>query len=173
LSAKSRKERLIRLLDLQDPEDARNRCQKYLAKKDVEMDLEALESVVDDKKVWNRCIEPWMRKTMRRIKDAPSESDREAFVEWMNDIVYFLQKHVAPWRLFKRIGTKNFLFQIKVAGFRHEDEAADEDFVSDTIGNIPSDKTYGPFGDLVVNSNGYEWKISGYETNATYMTDGL
>lgn len=173
LTAKSRKELMIRLLDLQAPSDARSRCQKYLNKNDIEMELEALEKVVDDDKVWNRCIEPWMRKTMRKVRKAPKESEREDFVEWLTDTVYFLQKHVAGWRLFKRIGTKNFLFQIKVAGFRHEDEAADEEFVSDTIGNFPEDKTYGPFGDLVVNSNGYEWKISDFETNARYFGDGL
>lgn len=164
---------MVKLLSLQDPSDARKRCLKYLDKKDIEYELESLEKVVDDDKVFHRCIEPWMRKTMRKVRRAPSEGDKEKFVEWMNDTVYFVQKHIAPWRMFNEIGTKNFLYQIKVAGFRHEDEAADEEFVSDTIGNYPEDKSYGPFGDLVVNSNGFEWKISEYESNAKYFGEGL
>jgi hypothetical protein len=178
---KSRQELMLNLLDWVNPEDFRRRCRNYFSDHGIEPELEAFEKIDDAKmssKIWNRCIQPWMRKVMRHVEDAPPRDQKEKYTEWLSTTVYLVNKHLDVSRFLNRVGKENFFFQVRVSGFRKGDESASNkdnqtDYVTDTIGTVLSPISLGPFSDLKVYTNGVEWNVSDYELQARYFGDGL
>jgi hypothetical protein len=175
---KSRQQLLLNLLDLVDKGDFKRRCRKYFEDKNIEPELEAFEQIEDPKKVWNRCIQPWMRKVMRHVRKAPPRDRKETYTEWLSTTMYIINRHLDISQFLKRIGNQNFFFQVRVSGFRKGDENAtnkngETDYLTDTIGTIQSPISLGPFRDLSVYSGGREWQISDYELQARYFGEGL
>lgn len=180
LKPTSRQGLLLSLLDMMDQEDYRKRCRKYFEKKGIEPELEEFEklSSEDGRRVWNRCIEPWMRKVMRHVRRVPKPNEKQKTIEWLSDTMSILDKHVGLSRFLGEIGKENFFMQIKVSGFRTKDENGDrgnveDGYVTDTIGSIQTPLSLGAFRDFNVYTNGIEWKISDYELQARYFGDGL
>ncbi len=178
---KSRQELMLNLLDWVDPEDYRKRCRNYFADRKIEPELEQFEKLDDEKakkKIWNRCIQPWMRKVMRHVRNAPPRDQKEKYTEWLSTTIYLVNKHLDVSRFLNRIGKENFFFQVRVSGFRKGDENAqnkngETDYVTDTIGTVQTPVSLGPFRDLKVYTNGQDWQISDYELQARYFGDGL
>jgi hypothetical protein len=172
---------MLNLLDWVNPEDFRRRCRNYFSDHGIEPELEAFEKIDDAKmssKIWNRCIQPWMRKVMRHVEDAPPRDQKEKYTEWLSTTVYLVNKHLDVSRFLNRVGKENFFFQVRVSGFRKGDESASNkdnqtDYVTDTIGTVLSPISLGPFSDLKVYTNGVEWNVSDYELQARYFGDGL
>ncbi len=174
----SRQELLLTLLDWVDEDDFRNRCRAYFSDHGIEPELEQFEKIEDPNKVWNRCIQPWMRKVMRHVRNAPPRDQKEKYTEWLSSTVYLINKHLGVSRFLNRIGKANFFFQVRVSGFRKGDEGAlnknaETDYVTDSIGTVSSPISLGPFSDLKVYTNGVDWQISDYELQARYFGDGL
>ena len=176
----TRQEMLLNLLDMVDPEDYRKRCRSYFSvhKTETETELASFEKDADPKKIWNRCIQPWMRKVMRHVRGAPARDQKEKYTEWLSSTVYLINKHLDVSRFLGKIGKENFFFQVRVSGFRKGDESAvnkngETDYVTDTIGSIQTPISLGPFRDLNVYTNGVEWQISDYELQGRYFGDGL
>jgi|GEM_PF-1073169 len=175
---KSRRELLLNMLDWVNPEDFRRRCRNYFEDQKIEPELEQLERVEDPNKVWNRCIQPWMRKVMRHIRKAPPRDQKEAYTEWLSTTFYLINAHLDLSRFLNRIGKENFFFQVRVSGFRKGDEGAlnknaETDYVTDTIGSVQSPISLGPFRDLKLYTNGVEWSVSDYELQGKFFGDGL
>lgn len=175
---KTRQELLLNLIDWVDPVDFRKRCRAYFEDRKNETELERYEKVEDSGKVWNRCIQPWMRKVMRHVRKAPPRDQKERYTEWLSTTVYLVNRHLDVSRFLNRIGKSNFFFQVRVSGFRKGDEGAQDkngetDYVTDTIGSIQSPISLGPFRDLKVFTNGEEWRLSDYELQGRYFGDGL
>ncbi len=180
LGAKSRQELLLNFLTMMNPDDYRKRCTKFFENKGVEPELEAFEKMSSDdgQRSWNRCIQPWMRKIMRHVKNIPVATDKEGTIQWLTDTLFILDKHLDPSRFLARIGKENFFMQIKVSGFRTKDENGDrgnvdDGYVTDTIGTVQKPISLGAFRDLKVFTNGVEWQISDFELQARYFGDGL
>ena len=178
LKPKTRQEVLLTLLDWVDTDDYRRRCRAYFSDRKIEPELEQFEKIEDPNRVWNRCIQPWMRKVMRHIRRVPGRDQREKRTEWLSTTVFLLNNHLDVSRFLNRIGKENFFFQVRVSGFRKGDENAENkngetDYVTDTIGTIQSPLSLGPFRDLKVYTHGEEWQISDYELQGRYFGDGL
>jgi len=175
---------LKNLLDMVDPEDYRKRCRGYFENQGIEPELEQFEKLggEDSQRVWNKCIQPWMRKIMRHVHKFPKTvkkgNEKEATIQWLTDTMYILDKHIDLSRFLSRIGKENFFMQIKVSGFRTKDENGDrgnveDGYVTDTIGSMQTPVSLGAFRDLKVYTKGVEWKISDYELQGRYFGDGL
>jgi hypothetical protein len=184
----SRTALLKNLMELMDPSDYGHRCKGFLrSQQEMESKLataeagtdEAFEALEPQGTLWGKCLERWMRKTIRHVrKNRPKESDKEAYVKWLTDTMYLIDKNVDLSRFLAKIGKENFFMQVKVSGFRKGDEAAvdknqETDYVTDTIGTIQTPVSLGAFRDLEVYSNGVQWNISDYELQARYFGDGL
>lgn len=177
---RSRSELLYTLLGMLQKDDVRNNCQIYFkgGLHEVELARFESESVLNDSKAWHHCIQPWMRKIMRAVRNIPDESDRAAYIKWLTDTSYVLEKNVDLSRFLNKVGKENFFLQIKVSGFRTQDENGDsgnvdDGYMPDTIGSLGKEAYLGAFRDLVVHTKGDEWRISDYELQGRYFGDGL
>ena len=178
--AKSRQELLYTMLDWVNPEDFRKRCRKLFETEKLEPELEQFETISDDRlasKTWNRCIQPWMRKVMRHVKNAPARDQKERYTEWLSTTMYLVNKHLDVSRFLNRIGKDNFFMQVRVSGFRKGDEAAmdkngETDYLTDTIGTVQSPISLGAFSDMTFTTKGVEWQPSAWELQMRYFGDG-
>jgi len=116
------------------------------------------------------CLKPWMedalevRQTVLRkgYPDTPTGK-----VRFTNFILKKLEDKVELAPLLKWIGKDNFLFQIRVSGFRTKDENGDTEYLSDTIGTRDTDDNAGAFRDFI-NETG----LSGTEVYGSYLSEG-
>jgi hypothetical protein len=183
----SRTALLANLLEFMDPSDYGHRCKGFLrSQREMEAALKLAEETSDEAfeakeprgSLWGKCLERWMRKTIRHVRKRPKESDKEAYVKYLTDAMYLIDKNVDLSRFLAKIGKENFFMQVKVSGFRKGDESAvnknqETDYVTDTIGTIQTPVSLGAFRDLEVYSDGVQWTISDYELQARYFGDGL
>ncbi|MBC7692258.1 MAG: hypothetical protein H7222_10855 [Methylotenera sp.] len=173
LKTSSRAELIRRLVLLKSEDDLSFGCQDYLTKKNIEFELAALEQNEDDSKITHRCVQPWMRKTMRLIKKYPMDGDSVEKIQWTNQLIDRLQGSASISRVLKVVGKDQFYFQVKVTGFRTKDERAEDRFsesnyTTNTIGKINYDQGVGIFNEIATDT-----QISSYELEAKSFGEGL
>ncbi|GIL16275.1 MAG: hypothetical protein BroJett040_00260 [Oligoflexia bacterium] len=87
------------------------------------------------------CLVPWMKKLIDLSRAYPT-NDRQAQTKWSAEVLYILDEYVPLPLLMKYLGDENYIFFVRVNGFRKGDEDGDLEFFSNTIGRPPGNYDY-------------------------------
>jgi hypothetical protein len=83
------------------------------------------------------CLTDWMRKLIQLSRQMPS--DKKSRTIWLTKVLVILDEQIPMPMLLKFLGEENYLFFVRVNGFRKGDEDGDLEFYSNTFGD-PSKK---------------------------------
>lgn len=79
------------------------------------------------------CLTPWMQKLMDLSSSFPEDETEQ--VRWMTQVIYLLDEYIPMAQLLQYLGEENFIFTVRINGFRTGDEDADLEYFSNTIGD--------------------------------------
>ncbi len=113
----------------------------------------------------HKCLTAWMGDLLDLRRTYPSEPKKQ--IQWTNKVMALIQNNVELGNFLKWLGKKNVFFQVKVSGFRKNDELGDEDYISDSVGNIEDEAGAGAFKDFIAKT-----KILANEVEARYFSEG-
>jgi hypothetical protein len=114
----------------------------------------------------HKCISDWMSDILSLRRKFPSDPKKQ--IQWINKVMAVVQNNVELGSFMKWIGKKNLFFQVKVSGFRKNDELGDKDYISDSVGNFDDEAGAGVFKDFVM-----KYKILSNEVEAKYFGEGF
>jgi hypothetical protein len=83
--------------------------------------------------VYFECLSTWTEKLMKLSQELPK--DKKAEAEWMAQVLYILDQNIPMSALFTYLGESNYIFLIRVNGFRSGDEDGDLEFFSNSYGD--------------------------------------
>ncbi len=80
------------------------------------------------------CLVPWMEKLMELSTKFPQDEVKQ--IRWMTEVLWILDEYIPMAQLLKYLGEQNFIFTIRINGFRTGDEDADRpEYFSNSIGD--------------------------------------
>ncbi|MEN0058199.1 MAG: hypothetical protein AAGB31_05145 [Bdellovibrio sp.] len=79
------------------------------------------------------CMMPWMEKLLQLSASYPQ--DKKAQTQWMTEVLYVLDQEIPLPQLLKILGQENFVFFVRINGFRTGDEDGDLEYFSNTLGD--------------------------------------
>jgi hypothetical protein len=110
------------------------------------------------------CLAQWMEDIVR----IEPGKNLEAQTRQQTRLLDLMMKNLPPEWLFQTLGVENSFYQFRISGFRKgEEEIADQEIVSDSVGRYNSDYGFGP---LTMLANDTE--ISNYEIFAQSLSEG-
>jgi hypothetical protein len=116
------------------------------------------------------CLKPWMKdllKARRQVLRREKPLEPEEKVKLTTKLMRSLNRHMQVPKLLAWLGKENFFFQIKVSGFRTNDENGDSEYISDSVGTVDPGLGAGVFKEF-----GYRYDISSNELYARYLSEG-
>lgn len=172
-------ERLMRVLDAKRTSDRDVRAQLVKI-----MGADKYQEFCDQQELepGAECVAPWMatvhdlRSRLRKHPEAfaPEVRDEDTAVEkikWVNRALSELERDMDLGQLIRWIGKDAAHFQIRISGFRTNDEAADNErystYFSNTIGTIDPNVLAGPLSTISETS-----QILEHEISARYLSNG-
>lgn len=114
----------------------------------------------------HKCISDWMNDLLDLRRKYPQEPKQQ--IKWVNKVMTVIQNNVELGKLLKWLPAKSFFYQVKVSGFRKNDELGDKDYISDSVGNFDNEAGAGVFKDFVS-----KYKILSNEVEAKYFSEGF
>ncbi len=95
--------------------------------------------VVTQTGVWKNgnnyaCLSPWVQQLMTLALQYP-EKDEAAQVRWTTEVLYVLDQYIPIAQLLTYLGEPNYVFIVRINGFRTGDEDADLEYFSNSIGD--------------------------------------
>jgi hypothetical protein len=101
--------------------------------------------------------------------DVRTDDDAKSKIKWTNRVYVELNNNLELGQLIKWVGKENSFFQVKLSGFRTQDEGADfrSAYYSNTVGLIDQNVLGGPTSDIESTT-----EISSHEVEARYLSDG-
>lgn len=112
------------------------------------------------------CLMPWMYEVLNLRREYPT--DREERVKWATRLLTQLERHLDLGKLIQYIGKENLFYQVKISGFRTNDENGDTaDYRSSTVGTFNRKDRAGVFKDFTT-----DFHITSSEMNASYLSEG-
>ncbi|MFS4457556.1 hypothetical protein [Bdellovibrio sp. HCB2-146] len=79
------------------------------------------------------CLMPWMTKLMDLSSSYPKT--KKAQTQWMTEVLYTLEDKIPLPQLLKILGEDNYIFFVRINGFRAGDEDGDLEYFSNTLGD--------------------------------------
>lgn len=79
------------------------------------------------------CMVPWMEKLIKLSSSYPQ--DKKAQTQWMTSVIYVLEQEIPLPQLLKFLGEENYIFFVRINGFRSGDEDGDLEYFSNTLGD--------------------------------------
>ncbi len=79
------------------------------------------------------CLMPWVETLMTLSSNYPK--DKKAQTQWMTDVLYVLEDRIPLPQLLKLLGEENYIFFVRINGFRAGDEDGDIEYFSNTLGD--------------------------------------
>lgn len=79
------------------------------------------------------CMSSWMEKLITLSRGYPKDAKQR--VRWTTDVLWVLDEVIPLPYLLKYLGEENFIYLVRVNGFRTGDEDGDLEFFSNTIGD--------------------------------------
>jgi hypothetical protein len=128
------------------------------------------------------CVTPWMatvydlRNRLRKHPGAFAQEVRDEDsavekIEWVNRALAELERDMDLGQLIRWLGTDASHFQVRISGFRTNDEAADSErystYFSNTVGTIDPNVLAGPLSEISDTS-----QILEHEISARYLSNG-
>ncbi|MNL34860.1 hypothetical protein D3C87_1568550 [compost metagenome] len=68
--------------------------------------------------------------------------DKRAQTRWMSEVLYILDEQLPLPQILKLLGENNYIFVIRINGFRAGDEDGDLEYFSNTLGDPSSNLEY-------------------------------
>lgn len=82
---------------------------------------------------WFDCMLPWLEKLMKLSAAYPK--DKKAQTQWMTNVVYILEEELTLPQLLQFLGKENYIYFVRINGFRTGDEDGDIEYFSNTLGD--------------------------------------
>lgn len=79
------------------------------------------------------CMLPWMEKLLKLSASYPT--NKKAQTQWMTNVVYILEEEIPLPQLLKFLGEENYIYFVRINGFRAGDEDGDIEYFSNTLGD--------------------------------------
>lgn len=79
------------------------------------------------------CMIPWMEKLIKYSANYPK--DKLSQTQWMTGVIYLLEDSIPLPQLLKFLGQENYIFFVRINGFRSGDEDGDLEYFSNTLGD--------------------------------------
>lgn len=79
------------------------------------------------------CMLPWMQELLSLSANYPS--DKKAQTKWLNNVVYILEQEIPRPQFLNFLGEENYIFFVRINGFRTGDEDGDIEYFSNTLGD--------------------------------------
>lgn len=114
----------------------------------------------------HKCISDWMNDLLTLRREYPREPIKQ--IKWINKVMAVIQNNVELGNFLKWLPPKSYFYQVKVSGFRKNDELGDKDYISDSVGNFDDEAGAGVFRDFVS-----KYKILSNEVEAKYFNEGF
>jgi len=93
---------------------------------------------------WNgnryECLSEWTKTLMRLGNDYPS--DKAGQIQWVTKVLEILDEKLPLPKLLKFLEEENYIFVVRINGFREGDEDGDLEYFSNSLGNPRSDIEY-------------------------------
>lgn len=86
------------------------------------------------------CMLPWMEKLLTLSANYPK--DKKAQTQWMTNVLYVLEEEIPLPQLLKFLGEENYIFFVRINGFRSGDEDGDIEYFSNTLGDPKKNLDY-------------------------------
>jgi hypothetical protein len=86
------------------------------------------------------CMSEWLRKLIKYSRHIPE--DKKEQTKWMTEVLEIMEERIPLAQLLKFLGPENYLFFIRVNGFRVGDEDGDLEYYSNTIGDPTKNYDY-------------------------------
>lgn len=86
------------------------------------------------------CLSRWMRKMVRLNAKFPSSKKEQT--KWLTEVIYLLDQEISLPLIMKYLGEENYVFLVRVNGFRAGDEDGDMEYFSNTVGDPQKDYSY-------------------------------
>lgn len=79
------------------------------------------------------CMVPWMEKLLQLSSQYPT--NKKAQTQWLTSVIYVLEQEIPLPQLLQFLGEENYIFFVRVNGFRTGDEDGDLEYFSNTLGD--------------------------------------
>lgn len=79
------------------------------------------------------CLTPWIQKLINLSAKYPS--DKQQQIKWMTEVLYVLDEQIPVAQLMKYLGEENYIYLVRVNGFRTGDEDGEIQYFSNTLGD--------------------------------------
>lgn len=86
------------------------------------------------------CLSDWMRKLIELSRSIPKDKTQQT--RWMTKVLEIMDEQIPLPQLLKFLGNENYLFFVRVNGFRAGDEDGDLEFYSNTVGDPAKNYDY-------------------------------
>lgn len=86
------------------------------------------------------CLDNWTRKLLDLAGSYPA--DKAAQVRWTTEVLYILDEQIPLPQLLKYLGEENYVFVIRINGFREGDEDGDLEYFSNSLGDPKTNIEY-------------------------------
>lgn len=80
------------------------------------------------------CLSPWLKKLIDAARKHP-ESDKMEETRWLTNVLMIMDEEIPMVQLLKFLGKENYVFLIRINGFRAGDEDGDLEYFSNTVGD--------------------------------------
>lgn len=87
------------------------------------------------------CLTPWAERLIKLAGKYPV-NDTKAQVRWMSEVLYVLDEYIPLPQVLRYLEPANYVFLIRVNGFRTGDEDGDIEYFSNTLGDPPKNIDY-------------------------------
>jgi hypothetical protein len=86
------------------------------------------------------CMMPWVEKLMDLSANYPKDKTEQ--IRWATNVLYVLDEQIPLPQLLKFLGEPNYIFLVRVNGFRTGDEDGDIEYFSNTLGDPKQNLDY-------------------------------
>jgi hypothetical protein len=87
------------------------------------------------------CIIPWTTQLIALGRSWPA-NDKKAQAQWATEVLYVLDQYIPMAELLKYLGEENYVFFVRVNGFRAGDEDGDTEYFGNAPGSPPAKFEY-------------------------------
>lgn len=79
------------------------------------------------------CLTPWLQKLINLSAKYPTNKQQQ--IKWMTEVLYVLDEKIPVAQLMKYLGEENYIYLVRVNGFRTGDEDGEIQYFSNTLGD--------------------------------------
>lgn len=92
------------------------------------------------KGTYYECLSSWLASLIKLGHQYPSDKAQQT--RWMTQVLSILEENIPLPQLLKFVGNENYIFLVRINGFRVGDEDGDLEYFSNTIGDPNKDYSY-------------------------------